>query len=282
MTTIRRIEGLERAADAVARDAGDEDRTVSPLSLYRRFLEEAGVESELHAARALAQRTRSTGEERRSLAALAATAEVRAGRLARADDEDGRRHLGFGIGTALAVGLAVADAVPAYLAAQAFGLDLYTTIGVAAVLVAALATAMWAAAHHHSGWQRLLIIGGLGAGLVAVGALRWWYLVVTAGDDASALLEALGLTVFTTLLVWLGVVVLGFTKGRHVSEAERQATSLRRRAERAAVQEADLRRRVDVARRELMGRAQVFSSRAVDDQEVRDRFLASVVAEVEA
>ncbi len=282
MTTIRRIEALGHAADTIALGAGEGDRTVSLAYLWRRFLEEPGVENELHAARALAQRTRSTGRERQSLVGLAAAAEVRAGRLARADDEDGHRHLGFGTGTTLAVGLAAADAVPAYLAAQAFGLDLYTTIGVAAVLVAALATAMWAAAHYQSGWRRLLIVGGLGAGLVAVGALRWWYLVVTAGDDASALLEAIGLTVFTTLLVWLGVVVLGFTKSRRVSAAERQATSLQRRAERAAAREDELRRRAGAALRELTGRAQVFSSRALDDDEVRGRFLDHVRAEVEA
>lgn len=280
MTNIRRInEDLGRAADAVSASGGATGPP-SLLALYRRFLDEPGLESELHEARALAEQARTVGQHRRSLAGLAAQAEVRAGRLARAADPKGRRHLGFATGTALVAGLAAADAVPAYLAAQAFGLDLYTTLGVAAILVAGLASAMWAAALHRNGWRRLAILIGLGTGLVALGALRWWYLVVTAGDPLSAVLEACGLTVFTTLLVWLGVVALAFTKARHVSVAEHQAVNLRRRTDEATREEVELQRRADVALRELMGRAQVFSSRVIDDGVTRDRFLDHVWTEV--
>jgi hypothetical protein len=251
------------------------------VAAYRQFLMEPRVESEFLALKAVAQRGRSTARERQSLVAAAAAAEVDAGRLARASDEDQRRVFDFRTGTTLALLLAIVDAVPAFLAAQAFGADQPTTIGITAVLVAALAAAMWAINHYHAGLRRLVIVTALGAGLTAIGALRWWYLFVTAGDETAAVLEAIGLTIFTTLLVWLGVVVLSFTKERHVSRAERYARALRRREEMTAAREAALNKRAEVEMRELMGRAQVFSSRHLDDDGLRDRFLEHVRSEVE-
>jgi hypothetical protein len=247
---------------------------------YRRFLQEPGVENDFHAVKALAQRVPWAARERRRLRDLAAAAEVEAGRLSRAHDDEQRRRFSFGTGTSIAVGLATIDAVPAYLAAQAFGLDLWTTVGITAVLVAALAAAMWVLAHHHDGWRWAVALGLVG-GLAALGALRWWYLVVTAGDQTAALLEAAGLTVFTALLVWFGVIVLGFTKARHVSAADRRARLLRRLAQRADAVEAQAGRRAGVAMREFMGRAQVFSSLAIDDADSRARFLDQVRREVE-
>jgi hypothetical protein len=279
MDLIQGIEGLERPPP---RGGGGAAAQPTPLvAAYRRFLMEPRVENEFHTVKALAHRAHSKGDERHSLADQAAAAEVEAGRLARADDEDLRPRLSFGTGTTLALMLAAVDAVPAFLAAQAFGLDVPTTIGITAVLVAGLACAMWAAAHYDSGWRRWSVITALGAGLVAIGLLRWWYLVVTAGDEASAVLEAVGLTIFTTLLVWLGVVVLGLTKARHVSQAEGQARELRRRVDRAAAAEAALKMRFEMAMREFMGRAQVFSSRNLDYAESRARFLDLVRSEVE-
>lgn len=249
---------------------------------YRRFLQEPGVENDFHALKALAQRVPWAAHERHRLRELAAAAEVEAGRLSRAHDDEQRRRFSFGTGTAIAVGLATIDAVPAYLAAQAFGLDFWTTIGITAVLVAALAAAMWVLAHHHEGWRRWTVVGALLAGLAALGALRWWYLVVTAGDQTAALLEAAGLTVFTALLVWFGVIVLGVTKARHVSAAERRARKLRRQARQAEAAEAEARRRAGVAMREFMGRAQVFSSLDIDDPNARVQFLDLVRREVDA
>ena len=249
---------------------------------YRRFLREPGVENQFHSVKALTQRVPWAARERRQLRDQAAAAEVEAGRLSRAHDDEQRRRFSFGTGTTIAVGLAVIDAVPAFLAAQAFGLDIWTTVGITAVLVAALAAAMWVLAHHHEGWRRWAVAGALIAGLAALGALRWWYLVVTAGDQTAALLEAAGLTVFTALLVWFGVIVLGFTKARHVSAAERRARSLRRQARRAEAVEAEASRRAGIAMREFMGRAQVFSSLDIDDPDARARFLELVRREVEA
>lgn len=249
---------------------------------YRRFLQEPGVENDFYSVRALAQRAPLAAQEHERLRNLATAAEVEAGRLSRADDEDQRRRFSFGMGTAVALTLAAVDAIPAFLAAQAFGLDLWTTIGITVVLVAALAAAMWVLAHHRDGWRRWAVAGALVGGLAALGALRWWYLVVTAGDQTAALLEAAGLTVFTALLVWFGVIVLGFTKARHVSAAERRARSLRRRAKCSGADEADASRRAGTAMREFMGRAQVFSSIDMDDADARDAFLDLVRREVEA
>jgi len=94
-------------------------------------------------------------------------------------------------------------------------------------------------------------------------------------------LEAMGLTIFTALLVWLGVVVLGFTKARQASRAEARARALRRRAGRAAEAEAAVGAQGAAALRELTGRAQVFSSCELDDEESRARFVESVRLEVE-
>ena len=95
-------------------------------------------------------------------------------------------------------------------------------------------------------------IAALTVGLLSIGALRYWFLWVTAGDVLSAVLEALSLTVFTTMMVWLGVLVLSFTKSRQVSAAERRAQVLRRQAEKRGAQEMTLRRRLEAAKSEFL------------------------------
>ena len=60
----------------------------------------------------------------------------------------------------------------------------------------------------------------------------------------------------------------------YVSFVRRDAPlTLRRREETAAVREAALKKRAEVDMREFMGRAQVFSSRNLDDDGLRDRFV---------
>src|SRR5215831_2279160 len=98
--------------------------TAAVTAAYRRFLKEPGVENEFLTVKALAQRAPLAAQEHERLRSLATAAEVEAGRLSRAHDEDQRRRFSFGTGTAIAAGLAAVDAVPAFLAAQAFGLDL--------------------------------------------------------------------------------------------------------------------------------------------------------------
>src|SRR5438132_13868759 len=88
-------------------------------------------------------------------------------------------------------------------------------------------------------------------------------------------------TIFTALLVGLGVAVLSLTRARHVSQAESRARALRRRAERASVTELTLAKRFELALREFEGRGRVFSSKALDDEETRDRFADLVRSEVQ-
>ena len=115
----------------------------------------------------------------------------------------------------------------------------------------------------------------------ASGALRFWFLWVTAGDALAAVLEAVALTVFTTMMVWLGVLVLTFTKSRHVSAAERAAAALRRRAERKAKEESELSRRLMAAKTQFLADAQLFSFRSFQSDARRNQFLEYVRAEID-
>jgi hypothetical protein len=171
--------------------------------------------------------------------------------------------------------------LPANLAAQTFGLDPLPTWGITAVIVGALAAGMWAVTHYKSGWPRAVTVAALAIGLASIGALRYWFLWVTAGDPLAAVLEAVALTVFTTMMVWLGVLVLSFTKSRPVSAAERSARLLRRRAEHKAGQEIALGRRLDAARAEFFADAQLFSFRSFQNDASRNQFLDYVRAQLE-
>ena len=125
-----------------------------------------------------------------------------------------------------------------------------------------------------------MTIAALSVGLVAIGSLRYWFLWVTAGDLLSAVLEAVALTVFTTMMVWLGILVLSFTKSRQVSAADRRARSLRRRADRKAALEAELGRKLAAARSEFLADAQLFSFRTFHNDARRNQFLEYVRAEL--
>lgn len=166
-------------------------------------------------------------------------------------------------------------------AAQTFGLDPLPTWGITTVIVGALAAGMWAVTHYRTGWRRTVTIAALAVGLGAIGGLRYWFLWVTAGDAVAAVLEAVALTVFTTMMVWLGVLVLGFTKSRPVSHAEHLARSLRKRAEKKAAEEMTLERRMDAARTEFVADAQLFSFRNFQSDARRNEFLSYVRAELE-
>jgi hypothetical protein len=154
------------------------------------------------------------------------------------------------------------------------------TWGITAVIVGALAAGMWAVTHYRSGSGRGVTIAALALGLFAIGALRYWFLVVTAGDPVSAVLEAVALTIFTTMMVWLGIVVLSFTKARLVSAAERRARGLRRKADRMSVREAELARKIDSAKGEFLADAQLFSYRTFSSDSRRNQFLDYVRAEL--
>src|SRR5438105_5286508 len=228
------MESIERMAPPSQLELDGSDTYIVTM---REFLDKPRIARDFQDLKADAQRLDSIGREGDLLKAGAAEAELEAGKLARTHDEHRQHRLGFRVGVLLAAFFVALDALPANLAAQAFGLDVVPTWGITAVIVGALGAGMWAVTHFKSGWRRGVTIAALIVGLVAIGALRFWFLYVTAGDVLAALLESVALTVFTTMIVWLGVLVLGFTKSRLVSAAERAAYKLRRQAEKKTVQE---------------------------------------------
>jgi hypothetical protein len=245
------------------------------------FLARPRVARDFQDLKADAQRLQATVKEREGLNAKAAEAELEAGRMARISDEHRHHRLSFGFGVLLATLFVALDALPANLAAQTFGLDRMSTWGITAVIVGALAAGMWAVTHFKTGWRRGATIGALVIGLTSLGALRYWFLWVTAGDIVSSILEAVALTVFTSMMVLLGALVLSFTKSRQVSAADRNARRLRRRAERKAAQEASLGQRLDAAKTEFLADAQLFSFRNFHNDGIRNQFLDYVQAELE-
>jgi hypothetical protein len=251
------------------------------IATMRDFLAKPRVAREFQDLKTDAQRLHAAQRDRGNLEEKAAEAELEVGRLARANDEHHQHRLSFGVGVFLATLLVALDALPANLAAQTFGLDPLPTWGITAVIVGALAAGMWAITHYKTGWRRTATIAALGVGLVAIGALRYWFLWVTAGDLLAAVLEAIALTVFTTMMVWLGVLVLGFTKSRQLSRAEHHARSVRRRAEKLTAQELMLTRRLEAGKTEFIGDAQLFSFRTFQNEARRNQFLDYVRTELE-
>jgi hypothetical protein len=251
------------------------------IDAMREFLAKPRVAREFQDLKSDAQRLQATRTERQTLTDQAAEAELDAGRMARMNDEHRQHRLSFGVGVFLATLLVALDTLPANLAAQTFGLDPLPTWGITAVIVGALAAGMWAVTHYKTGWRRWVTIIALGIGLVAIGALRFWFLWVTAGDALAAVLEAVALTVFTTMMVWLGVLVLTFTKSRQVSSADSHARRLRRRVEKLAAQEAALSKRLDAAKTEFIADAQLYSFRTFQSDARRNQFLDYVRVELD-
>jgi hypothetical protein len=272
------MESIERIGPPAQLDPAAGDGYIATM---RDFLAKPRVAREFQDLKADAQRLRAADRDCQGLNERAAEAELEAGRRARAQDEHRHHRLSFGVGALLATLFVTLDAIPANLAAQTFGLDPLPTWGITAVIVGALGAGMWSVSHYRSGWQRTATILALSLGLVAIGALRYWFLWVTAGDALAAVLEATALTIFTTMMVWLGVLVLSFTKPRQVSEAERKARQLRRRAEKKAVQESTLAKRLEADQTEFIADAQLFSFRTFQNEGRRNQFLDYVRAELE-
>jgi hypothetical protein len=271
------MESIERITAAPKLEVNGADGYVGTM---RDFLDRPRVARAFQDLKADAQRLESTGHEVERLNAGAAEAELEAGRLSRMHDEQRQHRLGFRFGVALAAFFVILDTLPANLAAQAFGLDQLPTWGITAVIVGALAAGMWAVTHYRGGTARAVTIGAVALGLLAIGALRYWFLWVTAGDPVSSVLEAVALTVFTTMMVWLGILVLSFTKSRQVSAAERHARRLRVRADRLAVKEGELARKLEAARGEFQADAQLFSFKTFSSDVRRNQFLDYVRAEL--
>jgi len=272
------MQSIERIGAPSPRELSATDGYVGTM---RDFLAKPRVARDFQDLKADAQRLRAVGSERDSLHEKAAEAELDAGRKARQHEEHRHNRLSFGVGIFLATLFVTLDALPANLAAQTFGLDAVPTWGITAVIVGALAAGMWAVTHYKNGWPRAVTIAALTVGLLSIGALRYWFLWVTAGDALSAALEALSLTVFTTMMVWLGILVLSFTKSRHVSAAERRAQVLRRQAEKRSTQERTLSRRLEAAKSEFLADAQLFSFQIFSHDTPRNQFLDYVRAELD-
>jgi hypothetical protein len=251
------------------------------ITTMRDFLARPRVARSFQDLKADAQRLAAIATERAGFNDKAAEAELEAGRMARLHDEHRQHRLSFPVGIALATLFVALDALPANLAAQTFGLDVLPTWGITAVIVGALAAGMWAVTHYRSGAARTVTVTALAVGLLAIGALRYWFLWVTAGDPLAAVLEAIALTVFTTMMVWLGVLVLSFTKSRQVSAAERVAKVMRRRADRKAADERKLGRQLDAAKTEFLADAQLFSFNTFQSEARRNQFLDYVRAELD-
>jgi hypothetical protein len=272
------MQSIERIGTPAQRELNGSDGYIATM---RDFLSKPRVARDFQDLKADAEKLRAIGAESDSLNEKAAEAEIDAGRKARIHDEHRHQRLSFPFGLTLATLFVALDALPANLAAQTFGLDPLPTWGITAVIVGALAAGMWAVTHYKSGWPRAVTIAALAIGLLSIGALRYWFLWVTAGDPLAAILEAVALTVFTTMMVWLGVLVLSFTKSRPVSAAERSARVLRRRAERKSAQEITLGRRLDAARAEFFADAQLFSFRSFESDASRNQFLEYVRAQLD-
>ena len=274
------MESIERiASPSTTRDIGGSND--GHIATMREFLAKPRVARDFQDLKADAHRLESAHDDATALSQRAAEAELEAGRTARVDDDYRHQRLSFGFGVLLASLLVLLDTLPANLAAQTFGLSEWPTWGITAVIVGALGAGMWAITHFKSGWRRGLTLVALIVGLLAIGALRFWFLFVTAGDLLSSILESVALTVFTTMIVWLGVLVLGFTKSRQVSAAERSAYRLRRQAERKAAAENSLMQRVSAARSQFFGDAQLFSFKTFQSEARRNQFLEYVRAELD-
>ena len=251
------------------------------IATMRDFLAKPRVARDFQDLKADANRLMAARSEAMTLSQRAAEAELEAGRIARTDDDYRHHRLSFGFGVLLASLLVMLDTLPANLAAQTFGLSEWPTWGITAVIVGALGAGMWAITHFKTGWRRGITLAALLIGLLAIGALRFWFLWITAGDMLSSILESVALTVFTTMIVWLGVLILGFTKSRHVSAGERDAYRLRRQAERKAALETSIAQRLEADRAQFFADAQRFSFKHFQTEARRNQFLDYVRTELE-
>jgi hypothetical protein len=128
-------------------------------------------------------------------------------------------------GTAIAVALALLDALPAYWSAQAFGLDQSSTVILTVLLCAALGGAMWLLdlfAEKGRGLALRILGSTLGVGFLALFALRLNYLQVTGGQSLwQAALGAFELTALSATFVAVGFVVLANRAPKAVNDAQR-------------------------------------------------------------
>jgi hypothetical protein len=144
----------------------------------------------------------------------------------------------------LAAATVAVDATSCYLAAQVFGGDQLSTVFVALLLLAGLAGCVLAldvasSRKAHTAWR--WIVGLLAGFILALGILRFAFLLTVNGSLLNALLGAGLLTVATAGLVALGYWGLReaepvemYRQHRHLKKAWRNAAKARRAARHAA------------------------------------------------
>src|SRR6266480_852522 len=121
----------------------------------------------------------------------------------------------------------------------------------------------------------------LAAQTFGLDVLPTWGITAVIVGALAAVLEAVALTVFTSMMVWLGILVLSFTRSRAVSAAEHTSRRLRKKTEKLASREVELGRRLDAAKTEFLADAQLFSFRAFQSESRRNQFLDYVRAELD-
>ncbi len=209
---------------------------VSPVSAMLSVIGELLTTSELaHEQFREARHNRARAEQFAAAAAKAAGEgrEAQARAVAERHKASPHKQLNRQLGTALAVVLAVLDALPAYWSAEAFGLNQVSTLVIAGLLCAALGGAMWMLdmfvdRQRHAAAR---VLGcALAAGFAGIFALRLDYLMVTQGSGVlSASIQALALTGLSAALVAVGFVLLSHRVPKAVAEAESAAHQSKRR-----------------------------------------------------
>lgn len=190
---------------------------------------------------------------RRSEAADEALAGARArvSNLMDKHDLEGRRMLGFGLGTTVIGALVVLDAIPLNWAAQAFGLNAADSWAVTMIMLVASVGAMAGLeVTRHEARRRAALVAIILAAYAGLAGLRTSFLVTVAGESfLAALLQALVLSGISAGLVVLGSAVMARTRSLRLSLARAAA----RRAGRASEANESARRRADEKFRRQLG-----------------------------
>jgi hypothetical protein len=125
--------------------------------------------------------------------------------------EEHRAHtVPLGLGVALLVGLAAADAVPLYWAAESFGQGPLTTLVLCGILLVATVAGMWYLERRS---HRGLVLAAFAVAYLLLAGLRAHYLgVVDGASPLAAAVEAVGLSAVSALLLAFGTSLLARTQ----------------------------------------------------------------------
>jgi hypothetical protein len=171
---------------------------------------------------------------------------------------DGRRMLGFGLGSGIVLALVMLDVIPLNWAAQAFGLNSAGSWVVTMILLAASVGAMAGLeARRHDARRYTALVAVTLTAYAGLVALRTSFLVTVAGEAVgAALLQAVVLSAISAGLVFLGSAVMARMRPLRLSRAIAAARRARQafEASEAALRQAEerLHRHRGVLRRQLI------------------------------